>query len=182
MPNLLRGACRVMGPRDGEPVREGPLRVWRHVGRESGSEAVSLRVLECGPGTSPGLRNGPCEEVLFVLEGSGTVFLDGQPHPVSPETGIFIAPEAVLTLENAGPAPFALLSAQCPDPGPVPQLEAALTTPRPGKRPPAPPPIARLSDEETQPMGDRWYRVLIDARAGSTQVTQFVGSIPPGRA
>jgi mannose-6-phosphate isomerase-like protein (cupin superfamily) len=27
------------------------------------------------------------------------------------------------------------------------------------------------------PTGDRWYRVLIDAR-----VTQFVGSIPPGRA
>jgi mannose-6-phosphate isomerase-like protein (cupin superfamily) len=27
------------------------------------------------------------------------------------------------------------------------------------------------------PTGDRWYRVLIDS-----EVTQFVGSIPPGRA
>jgi uncharacterized cupin superfamily protein len=29
---------------------------------------------------------------------------------------------------------------------------------------------------------DRWYRVLVDHEIGSEQVTQFVGSIPPGRA
>jgi mannose-6-phosphate isomerase-like protein (cupin superfamily) len=32
------------------------------------------------------------------------------------------------------------------------------------------------------PTGDRWYRVLVDHAIGSEQVTQFVGSIPPGRA
>ena len=30
--------------------------------------------------------------------------------------------------------------------------------------------------------GDRWYRVLVDGKVGSAQVTQFVGAIPPGRA
>jgi mannose-6-phosphate isomerase-like protein (cupin superfamily) len=40
----------------------------------------------------------------------------------------------------------------------------------------------RLSDQKAQPTSDRWYRVLIDDRVGSTQATQFVGSIPPGRA
>jgi mannose-6-phosphate isomerase-like protein (cupin superfamily) len=32
------------------------------------------------------------------------------------------------------------------------------------------------------PTADRWYRVLVDDEIGSEQVTQFVGSIPPGRA
>jgi len=43
-------------------------------------------------------------------------------------------------------------------------------------------PIVRLADRPAQPTADRWYRVLVDAEIGSTQVTQFVGSIPPGRA
>ena len=37
--------------------------------------------------------------------------------------------------------------------------------------------IVRLADQRAMPTGDRWYRVLIDS-----EVTQFVGSIPPGRA
>ena len=45
----LKGACRVMGLREGEPARQGRLRVWRHVGRESGAAALSLRVLEVDP-------------------------------------------------------------------------------------------------------------------------------------
>jgi mannose-6-phosphate isomerase-like protein (cupin superfamily) len=37
--------------------------------------------------------------------------------------------------------------------------------------------IVRLDDQPIQKTGDRWYRELIQA-----EVTQFVGSIPPGRA
>ena len=44
------------------------------------------------------------------------------------------------------------------------------------------PPIVRLADRDAVPTADRWYRVLVDDEVGSTQVTQFVGSIPPGRA
>jgi mannose-6-phosphate isomerase-like protein (cupin superfamily) len=36
---------------------------------------------------------------------------------------------------------------------------------------------ARLDDQPVQQTGDRWYRELIQS-----EVTQFVGSIPPGRA
>ena len=35
---------------------------------------------------------------------------------------------------------------------------------------------------EPERTGDRWYREVINEDAGSTQVTQFVGGIPPGRA
>ncbi len=37
-------------------------------------------------------------------------------------------------------------------------------------------------EREAETTADRWYRVLIDHRAGSRRTTQFVGSIPPGRA
>ena len=42
--------------------------------------------------------------------------------------------------------------------------------------------MVRLADRPAQPTADRWYRVLVDDEIGSKQVTQFVGSIPPGRA
>jgi mannose-6-phosphate isomerase-like protein (cupin superfamily) len=43
-------------------------------------------------------------------------------------------------------------------------------------------PGVRLSDKKEIPTADRWYRVLVDDEIGSEHVTQFVGSIPPGRA
>ena len=39
------------------------------------------------------------------------------------------------------------------------------------------PPPVRLADAPVQRTGDRWYRELIQS-----EITQFVGSIPPGRA
>ena len=177
----LKGACRVMGLREGEPSRHGRLRVWRHVGRESGSAALSLRVLEVeAGGEAPCLRNGPCEEVLFVLQGRGTAYVEGWAHEIGPDTGLFVPPGAGLTLVAAGPEPLTLVSAQCPDPGPVLRLEAALLSPSGGG--PIVGATARLWERESRPSGDRWYRVLIDEQAGSRQVTQFVGAIPPGRA
>jgi mannose-6-phosphate isomerase-like protein (cupin superfamily) len=182
MPIVLKGDCRVMGLREGTPTREGPLSVWRHVGRESGAKAVSLRLLECDTGTSPGLRNPKCEEVLFVLEGDGTVFLDGWPYPVSSGVAAFLPPDTCLTIVNPGQRPLVLMSSQCPDPGAKLRLEAPRTHPLRGSAPLPHPPLKRLEDQEKCPAGDRWYRVLVDECAGSREVTAFVGGIPPGRA
>jgi mannose-6-phosphate isomerase-like protein (cupin superfamily) len=178
---VLKGACRVMGLRESEPLRHGRLRVWRHIGRESGAAALSLRVLEAeAGGPTPGLRNGPCEEVLFVLAGRGTAHVDGWPHEIGPDTGLFVPPGACLTLVAAGPEPLSLVSAQCPDPGPALSLEPPRL--RPSREGAAVGATARLWERESRPSGDRWYRVLIDDAMGSRQVTQFVGAIPPGRS
>lgn len=161
-------------------MRRGPLRVFRHVGRESGAEAVSLRVLELDPGGKAGLRNGECEEVLFVLQGLGSLTLEGARYDLEPETGIFARPGALLSLHSRGPGPLTLLSSQCPDPGPAVLVEAPEA---PGSEPcRAPSPIAHPAEREARPSGDRFYRVLLDEAVGSTQVTQFIGAIPPGRA
>jgi mannose-6-phosphate isomerase-like protein (cupin superfamily) len=169
-----------MDIREGTPAVHGALRVWRHVGRESGASALSLRVIDLEGGARVGLRNGECEEVLFVLEGQGAVVLEGARHQLGPETGVFVRPGALVSLESSGPETLTLISSQCPDPGPsvLPQPPVAPET----ATPKGPATIARLWDREARPAGDRWYRVLLDDSVGSTQVTQFVGAIPPGRA
>jgi mannose-6-phosphate isomerase-like protein (cupin superfamily) len=200
---ILEGGCRVTEMRAGVPFEYGSLRIWSHIGRATGAVAISLRVLEFAPGLSPGLRNEGCDEILYVLEqdcgraGSARsdsddedtaasdpivkVFIDGFPFAVSPQTGIYLRSGQTLSVDNPGPDPLLLISSRCPDPAASsPDFVDALTAPRAGSPPPTP--LVRLADRPSLPTADRWYRVLVDDEIGSTQVTQFVGSIPPGRA
>lgn len=158
---VLEGGCRVSTMGEGSPQVSGSLTVWNHIDKASGAEAISLRILEFGPGTSPVLRNDECDEVLYLLEGGCKVVIDETAYEFGPETGVYLRPQQQLRVESAGVVLF--VSSQCP----AEILDARNQ----------PPTIVRLSDQRAMPTGDRWYRVLIDA-----QVTQFVGSIPPGRA
>ena len=180
MPALLEGGCRVTSLREGEADQHGGLRIFRQAGREWGAEAISLRVLEMAPGLSPGLRNLHCDEVLYVLAGEGIVFLDGHPERVGPGTGFYLRPGVVLTLESPGPGPLTLVGSRCPDPGAESEMGDPLTR-RQGPLP-SPRPFVQLEERKAEMTGDRWYRVLVDDKTGSSQVTQFVGAIPPGRA
>src|SRR2546430_12005024 len=59
---ILEGGCRVSNPREGEPISNGTLRLWNPIGRATGAEAISLRVMEFAPGLSPGIQNGERSE------------------------------------------------------------------------------------------------------------------------
>jgi len=179
---LLEGGCRVTRMREGTPDVRGTLRVWRQVGREVGAQAISLRVLEFSRGLSPGLRNRDCDEVLYALEGEAEVFVDGRAHHVTAETGIYVRPCATLTVNNPDRRPFVLVSSRCPEPTEESGTVAPLTSPVARGEPHARAPVVRLADRKAVPTSDRWYRVLVDEEVGSRRVTQFVGSIPPGRA
>ena len=115
---------------------------------------ISMRVLEFEAGTSSTIRNENLDEVLFALDPC-RVFIDDVGYEVESQSGIFIRAQQTFRVEG----PAKLVSVQCP---------ATKSSP---------PPVVKLSDQRAMPTGDRWYRVLIDS-----EVTQFVGSIPPGRA
>lgn len=173
---ILEGGCRVSTMHEGSPYVLGSIKIWNQIGKASGAEAISLRILEYGPGTSPGLRNREFDEVLYLLEdldgvttGNCTVFIDGIAHDVGPQTGIYVRPGQELMVRNDGPGAISFVSSQCPKESD-------------SERQSYPVPIVRLSDRRALPTADRWYRVLVDDEIGSEQVTQFVGSIPPGRA
>jgi mannose-6-phosphate isomerase-like protein (cupin superfamily) len=175
MPVLLEGGCRVASLREGEPRRVDGVAVWRHAGRDLGSTAISLRAVEVAATAEAQFGNASCEEVLYVLEGTGFAVVDGQETPVSPDTGLFVPIGGSVTVRNRGSAPLLLASAQCPDPGPVPTNRQ----PRASGGPVA---IVNLAGVEPEITGDRWYRVVIGDGQGSREVTQFVGGIPQGRA
>jgi mannose-6-phosphate isomerase-like protein (cupin superfamily) len=167
MAELLEGGCRVVNLREGTPQRAETLSAYTHASRAHGATDISLRILDFARGRSPELRNS-VDEVLFVVEGQGTLFLDGAPHEIAPEAGVFIAPGVTWSIDCKEPVVIA--SSRCPDPGDTP-----LAAPPQPHDPPAPP--IRLADRAARPTADRWYRTMIDA-----VVTQFVGGIPPGRA
>jgi len=164
---ILDGGCRVVGLKDGQPAVEGSLRIWRHFGTHAGATAISLRVLELPAGERATLRNDASDEVLYVLSGSGSAndFL------LTPDTGLYLPPAT--SLEIAATEGLTLVSSRCPDDA------AALDGYEPGHGAPF---AVAMQERPVQRTGDRWYREVINEDAGSTQVTQFVGGIPPGRA
>lgn len=182
----LDGGCRVSMMHEDTPHVFGSLKIWNRIGRASGADAISLRILEFGPGSSPGLRNRECDEVLYLLEnlddgsasGSCTIFIDGNSYELESQTGVYLRPGQTLSLNNPGPDPVRFVSSQCPEESfegtVVPQFDEPVQTQTS--------PVVKLADRRALPTADRWYRVLVDHEIGSEQVTQFVGSIPPGRA
>ena len=202
----LAGGCRVSEMREGAPGINGTLRIWNQVGRATGAHAISLRMMEFAPGLSPLIRNGDCDEFLYVLnsverehphserghpvrlsertaagEPSPKIIINGWAHDISPDTGIYIRPHETFAIDNPGPDPIVLVSSRCPEPDAAPNFLPSSTAPKSDSTPPTSP-LVRLADRPAQPTADRWYRVLVDDEIGSTNATQFVGSIPPGRA
>jgi mannose-6-phosphate isomerase-like protein (cupin superfamily) len=179
---VLEGGCRVAALREGDPQGAGSLRLWQQVGRASGAQAISLRTLEFARGLSQSLRNGDCDEVLYVLEGAGRIFIDRQAYAIEPAMGIYIRPHESFAIDNPNPEAILLISSRCPEPESRDLFADDLSLPVRQTSAPAVAPLVRLSDREALPTADRWYRVLVDHEVGSTQLTQFIGSIPPGRA
>jgi mannose-6-phosphate isomerase-like protein (cupin superfamily) len=202
MPINLEGGCRVTDMFEGEPWFDGTLRIWNQIGRAIGARAISLRIMEFAPGLSPGIRNVDCDEILYVLndeerghrdrvrarrdpttarESDPKIIIDGWPHDPGSDTGIYIRPHETFAINNPGPNSIVLVSARCPEP----EAAAEFVTPLIAQTTDSSPrqtSLVRLADRPAQPTADRWYRVLVDDELGSTNATQFVGSIPPGRA
>jgi mannose-6-phosphate isomerase-like protein (cupin superfamily) len=83
-----------------------------------------------------------------------------------------------MLVENSNVTPVFFVSVQCPE-----LTSAGEVAPAAAERTSAETfSGVRLADKAAIPTADRWYRVLVDDEVGSQHVTQFVGSIPPGRA
>jgi len=183
---VLEGGCRVSTMHEGVPRVYGSLKIWNQVSKANGAEAISLRIMELGQGMSPALRNRESDEVLYLLEdlhdgsakGVCKIFIDGNAYEIGPQTGIYLRPGQTMQVENHGPGAVTFVSSQCPEEGFTGTNDSLLEQVVHSKTPP----VVRLSDRRALPTADRWYRVLVDDEIGSAQVTQFVGSIPPGRA
>ncbi len=139
---VLEGGCRVSTMHEGDPHVSGSLKIWKQIGKASGAKAISLRVLEFGPGTSPVLRNHACDEVFYLLDGNCTVVIGDDEYELGPETGVYLRPGQTLRVKNSGAEVVRFVSSQCPEE--TDEAEALDQTVKSDL-----PPIVKLSDRQS---------------------------------
>jgi mannose-6-phosphate isomerase-like protein (cupin superfamily) len=140
------------------------------IGPSFGCEALEQRVIRFAPGRSSRRGGTSREELLFAVAGSGTIGLDGRNHALEPETGLLVPPGATYDVANPGPGELVLVSVLALEPEDESEVRPA-------------PVAVRVADQPTHPAGrDREFRYVANEEVGCHTVTQFVGSIPPGRA
>jgi mannose-6-phosphate isomerase-like protein (cupin superfamily) len=144
--------------------RTGKVRVT--IDAACGCERLEQRVLRFAPGRSEERETGARQEVLYVAGGCGTLRLDGESHELERDTGAFLVPGDSYRIENPGPEELVLVSVSAPCQG---ERRSQVTV--------------RYADRPVLPASpNREFRFLVNEDAGCLDVTQFVGTIPPGRA
>jgi|SRR5579884_1566790 len=108
-------------------------------------------------------RDDERDEVLYVLDGSGTLAVGGEPHPLEPGTGVFVARGTAWRVEDAHE--LRVLSVLVNDPLPATASHAVIA-----------------AGERGTATAGREFTLLAHPEHGCESVTQFVGHIPPGRA
>jgi quercetin dioxygenase-like cupin family protein len=167
---------------------EGGVRERTTVGPETNFPALEQAVLELDPAASVRRATNDEEEVLFVVDGTGTLRLAGAGHALEPESGAYLAPGEDYELQNNGSLPLKLISVRIPNPAPAEPAPPPEDAPPPE---PAPPPalaakravVRRLADQRSEAATtEREFRIVADPSTGLRSATHFVGSIPTTRA
>jgi quercetin dioxygenase-like cupin family protein len=126
-------------------------------------------VIECAPGDAQQRAPGDCEEVLFVLDGTGSVELGGERHQLAPESGVYVAPGEEATVVAS--EPMRVVSVVIPDP---PEAEDDVAGPAA---------VRKLADQVSHDATtDREFRIVADPSTGLRSATHFVGYIPTAKA
>ena len=136
------------------------------IDRTCGCERLEQRILRFAPGRSDERATGDRQEVLFVTAGRGSLEVAGEVHELDAGTGAFLVPGDVFAVENPGPDDLVLVSVSAPCKG---QRRSQVTV--------------RYADRPVMlATPNREFRLLVNEDSGCLDVTQFVGTIPPGRA
>jgi quercetin dioxygenase-like cupin family protein len=129
-------------------------------------------VIECAPRTSIRRTTEQAEEVLFVLEGEGTLHAGGGRHGLEPESGVYLAPGEEYELDNPGSELLRVVSVRIDDPV---AADECAGSPRAV--------VSRLADkEEQEATTSRTFRIVADPSTGLQSATHFVGYVPTDRA
>jgi mannose-6-phosphate isomerase-like protein (cupin superfamily) len=133
----------------------------------AGSQRLEQRIVRVREGRVERRAPEGRHELLYVVSGSGRLHVAGREHALEAETGAFLLAGEEYAVDSAGSGELVLVSVTTPaeENG----ARSAVTV-RYAERP---------------PLGagkDREFRYLVNEDLGCRDVTQFVGTIPPGRA
>jgi len=128
---------------------------------------LEQRLLRFAPGRSLERGGADQDELLYVAAGRGTLVVDGDPHALEPDAGVYLRAGEGWTIENPGPGELVALSVTSP---PSEELDGRQV-------------VVRFAEqEELRADAKRTFRYLVNQDAGCAQVTQFVGIVEPSRA
>jgi mannose-6-phosphate isomerase-like protein (cupin superfamily) len=149
--------------------REGDTALEKLIlGEHNGSQHLEQRVVRYASGRSLPRGDANRDELLYVVTGAGTLELDGEPHPLEPESGVYVRAGESYTIENGGPGELVVVTTSVP-------VEHVYRPPRQV--------VVRFSDRpELRADAKRTFRYLVNQEAGCLDATQFVGIVEPCRA
>ncbi len=131
-------------------------------GAARGCDVFEQRILQF-VGSGGERRDDARDEVLYVLEGTGTVTIGRELYELEPGTGAYVARQTPWRVEGSEGLRV---------------LSVLVNDPEPAGRPHA---VVRGAPRASATAG-RQFTLLATPEAGCASVTQFVGHIPVGRA
>ena len=140
------------------------------VDQAAGAEQLIQRVISFQTGLSVTRTAPGRDEIGYVVSGTGTLHLEGEPHSLESDMGFYVRAGERFQIENDADDDLVVVSVTAPEPSGDEVLDHRKVT-------------VRVADQKVLPAGkDREFRFVINPEAGCKDVTQFVGLIPPGRA
>ena len=138
------------------------------LGAHNGSLLLEQHVTRYAAGRSLPRGDKRRDELLFVVSGSGTLELEGDPYELEPDSGVYVRAGETYTVDNEGPDELLLVSTTVP-------VEQVYRSPREV--------VVRFADRpELRADAKRTFRYLVNQDAGCMDATQFVGIVEPCRA
>jgi quercetin dioxygenase-like cupin family protein len=96
---------------------------------------AAIQVIEPG-GTLPDHGHGAQDEFLFVYAGRGTVYVDGEPHPIGPGSLVYVGKHRKHGFINSGRTPMKIFFLCVPSAGVEHLMRAVGKRRQPGTRAP----------------------------------------------
>jgi mannose-6-phosphate isomerase-like protein (cupin superfamily) len=182
MKALLGGAAVI--ERGDLTEAEGTRRYRVPVSRAMGARDIAQFVSTYSEGVSPARRNPVGEEVIYVVSGTGTCYIDGYSYALDAGTAVYIPPGSVYQIENLDErgravSDLEIVSVCCPEDE---HSQAGIDSMTRAPQDTKPFRTVRESEAQSLPAGNRTFKFLVNEDLGARRVTQFVGFIPPGRA
>src|SRR6266496_5872260 len=81
----------------------------------NGCERLEQRVIRFGPGRSAERKLAGQQEVLYIVDGRGRLYLEGHTHELEPNMGVYLAPGEAYAVENTGSQDLRVLSVLVPE-------------------------------------------------------------------
>lgn len=139
------------------------------IGSGSTSTRLEQRVERFGRGRSAARVLNRSQEVLYVVSGRGFLRVGGRAFELEPDMGAYVAAGEAYEIGNDSDEELVVVSVRAPQDGHA-RLDPDHRT-------------VRFADREPLPAKpDREFRYLVNQDLGCSDVTQFIGLIPPGRA